>query len=192
MTDDAARRILDAAGRCIVKRGNTQIRMSEVAHDADVVRSTVYRYFPTRDDLLLGLVLRRVDAALGRLVRGLRHPDDPLRCIPRMVLEPAESVDGDQLNEALFASESTSLTAALALGSEQIVDVVVGHYDELFARWQDDGTMHPDLDRREVARWIHTAVLHLLSPPWRHRSRAAKRRFVDQFVVRALVPQIGH
>ena len=192
MTDDAARRILDAAGRCIVKRGNTQIRMSEVAHDADVVRSTIYRYFPTRDDLLLGLVLRRVDAALGRLVRGLRHPDDPLQCIPRMVLEPAESVDGDQLNEALFASESTSLTAALALGSEQIVDVVVGHYDELFARWQDDGTMHPDLDRREVARWIHTAVLHLLSPPWRHRSRAAKRRFVDQFVVRALVPQIGH
>ena len=192
MTDDAARRILDAAGRCIVRRGNTQIRMSEVAREADVVRSTVYRYFPTRDDLLLGLVLRRVDAALGRLVRGLRHPDDPLQCIPRMVLEPAESVDGDQLNEALFASESTALTAALALGSEQIVDVVVGHYDELFARWQDDGTMHPDLDRREVARWIHTAVLHLLSPPWRHRSRAAKRRFVDQFVVRALVPQIGH
>ena len=192
MTDDAARRILDAAGRCIVKRGNTQIRMSEVAHDADVVRSTVYRYFPTRDDLLLGLVLRRVDAALGRLVHGLRHLDDPLRCIPRMVLEPAESVDGDQLNEALFASESTARSAALALGSEQIVDVVVGHYDELFARWQDDGTMYPDLDHREVARWIPTAVLHLLSPSWRHRSRAAKRRFVDQFVVRALVPQVGH
>jgi TetR/AcrR family transcriptional regulator len=192
MTDDAARRIMDAAGRCIVRRGNTQIRMSEVAREADMVRSTVYRYFPTRDDLLLDLVLRRVDAALGRLVRGLRHPDDPLRCIPRMVLEPAESVDGDQLNEALFASESTALTAALALGSEQIVDVVVGHYDDLFARWQDDGTMYPDLDRREVARWIHTAVLHLLSPSWRHRSRAAKRRFVDQFVVRALVPQIGH
>jgi TetR/AcrR family transcriptional regulator len=192
MTDDAARRILDAAGRCVVKRGNTQIRMSEVAHEADMVRSTVYRYFPTRDDVLLGLVLRRVDAALARLVRGLRHPEDPCRCIPRMVLEPAQSVDGHELNEALFASESTALTTALALGSEQLVDVVVGHYDDLFARWQADGTMYPDLDRREVARWIHTAVLHLLSPSWRHQSRAAKRRFVDQFVVRALVPRLGH
>jgi TetR/AcrR family transcriptional regulator len=192
MTDDAARRILDAAGRCVVKRGNTQIRMSEVADEADMVRSTVYRYFPTRDDVLLGLVLRRVDAALARLVRGLRHPEDPSRCIPQMVLEPAQSVDGDPLNEALFASESTALTTALALGSEQLVDVVVGHYDDLFARWQSDGTMYPDLDRREVARWIHTAVLHLLSPPWRHQSRAAKKRFVDQFVVRALVPRLGH
>ena len=192
MTDDAARRILDAAGRCIVKRGNTQIRMSDVAGEADVVRSTVYRYFPTRDDLLLGLVLRRVDAALGRIVRDLRHPDDPARCIPCMVLQPAESVDGDLLNEALFASESTALTTALALGSEELVDVVVGHYDALFARWQADGSMYPDLDRREVARWIHTAVLHLLTPSWRHRPRAAKRRFVAQFVVRALLPRFGH
>ena len=192
MTDDARVRILDAAGRCIVRRGNTQIRMAEVADDAGVVRSTVYRYFPTRDELLLALVLMRIDAALARLVRSLRRPDDPRRCLPRMVLVPVDSVDGDTLNEALFASESTALSAALELGSERIVDLVIAHYDPLFAKWQDDGEMYPDLDRREVARWVHTAALFLLSPPWRYRSHAAKRRFVDQFVVRALVPQIGH
>ena len=192
MADDARLRILDAAGRCIERRGDTQIRMAEVADDAGVVRSTVYRYFPTRDELLLGLVLMRIDAALARLVRSLRRPDDPRRCIPRMVLVPVDSVDGDPLNEALFASASTALSAALELGSEQIVDVVIAHYEPLFARWQAGGEMYPDLDRREVARWIHTAALFLLSPPWRHRSHRAKRRFVDQFVVRALVPQIGH
>lgn len=188
MTDDAAARILDAAGRCIVARGNTQIRMAEVADDAGLVRSTVYRYFATRDDLLLGLVLRRIDAALARIVRALRYPDDPRRCLPRMVLVPVDSVDGDPLNEALFASESTALSSALALGSERIVDVIVAHYDPLFARWQGAGLMYADVDRREAARWTHTAALVLLSSPWRHRSPAAKRRFVDQFVVRALVP----
>jgi TetR/AcrR family transcriptional regulator len=192
MADDARLRILDAAGRCIERRGDTQIRMAEVADDAGVVRSTVYRYFPTRDELLLGLVLMRIDAALARLVRSLRRPDDPRRCIPRMVLVPVDSVDGDPLNEALFASASTALSAALELGSEQIVDVVIAHYEPLFAKWQAAGEMYPDLDRREVARWIHTAALFLLSPPWRHRSHGAKRRFVDQFVVRALVPRIGH
>ncbi len=192
MTDDARERILAAAGRCIERRGDTQIRMAEVANDAGLVRSTVYRYFPTRDDLLLGLVLMRIDAALARLVRSLRRPDDPRRCIPRMVLVPVDSVDGDPLNEALFASESTALAGALELGSERIVDVVIAHYEPLFAAWQTDGEMYPDLDRREVARWIHTAALFLLSEPWRHRSHRAKRRFVDQFVVRALVPPIGH
>ena len=133
MTDDARERILAAAGRCIVRRGDTQIRMAEVADDAGLVRSTVYRYFPTRDDLLLGLVLMRIDAALARLVRSLRWPDDPRRCIPRMVLVPVDSVDGDPLNEALFASESTALAGALELGSERIVDVVIAHYEPLFA-----------------------------------------------------------
>jgi TetR/AcrR family transcriptional regulator len=69
---------------------------------------------------------------------------------------------------------------------------VIAHYEPLFVRWQANGVMYRDLDRREVARWTHTAALVLLSPPWRGRSAAAKRRFVDQFVVRALVPQIGH
>jgi TetR/AcrR family transcriptional regulator len=192
MSDDAQRRILDAASRCLVRRGNTQLRMAEVAVEAGVVRSTVYRYFPTRDELLLGLLLMRIDAALSRLVATLRYPEDPRRCIPRMVLVPVGSVDGDPLNEALFAGESDALSAALALGSDQIVDVIVTHYEPLFARWQAAGAMHPDVDRREVARWLHTAALFLLAPPWRNRSQAAKRRFVDQFVVRALVPPIGH
>lgn len=192
MTEEAHDRILAAAARCVVVRGDTQIRMGEVAAEAGVVRSTLYRYFPTRDELLLGLVLARIDAALARLVRGLRFPDDPARCLPRMVLVPVGSVDGDALNEALFASESTALKAALELGSERIVDVIVRHYDPVFARWQEIGAMYPDLDRREAARWTHTAALLLLSPAWRYRSKAAQRRFVDHFVVRALVPQIGH
>jgi AcrR family transcriptional regulator len=192
VTDDPRMRILDAAGRCIERRGNTQIRMAEVAEEAGMVRSTVYRYFPTRDDLVLGLVLLRVDAALAKLVRSLRFPRDARRSIPPMVLVPAESVVGNPLNEALFATESLALSTVLEVGSEQLVDLIALHFGPLFERWQADGEMYPDLDRREVARWIHTAALVLLSPAWRGRTTAAKRRFVEQFVVRALVPQIGH
>jgi AcrR family transcriptional regulator len=116
--EEARRRILDAAGRCIVERGNTQFRMGEVADAAGVSRSTVYRYFPARDDVLLGLILMRVDHALGELVRSLAAPDDPVRSVPEMVLARVESVDGDPLNEALFAAESTTVATALEKGSE--------------------------------------------------------------------------
>ena len=115
--EEARRRILDAAGRCIVRRGNTQFRMGEVADEAGVSRSTVYRYFPGRDDVLLGLMLMRVDKALGDLVRSLPAPDDPVRSVPEMVLARVESVDGNPLNEALFAAESTGVATALEKGS---------------------------------------------------------------------------
>ena len=77
MTRKPAGRILDAAGRCIVRRGNTQFRMGEVSDEAGVSRSTVYRYFPGRDDVLLGLMLMRVDHALGDLVRSLHRSGRP-------------------------------------------------------------------------------------------------------------------
>lgn len=188
--EEARGLILDAAGRCIVRRGNTQFRMGEVADEAGVSRSTVYRYFPGRDDVLLGLMLMRVDNALGELVRSLPAPDDPVRSVPEMVLARVESVDGNPLNEALFAAESTGVAAALEKGSEPLVELLLRHYEPLLNRWKLAGRLHGDLDFRAVVQWLHTTTLFLLGPSWRHRAPADKREFVEQFVVRALVPSI--
>ena len=188
--EEARRRILAAAGRCIVRRGNTQFRMGELADEAEVSRSTVYRYFPGREEVLLGLMLMRVDNALGELVRSLPAPDDPVRSVPQMVLARVESVDGNPLNEALFAAESTAVAAALEKGSEPIVELLLRHYEPLLNRWKLAGRLYEDLDPRSVVQWLHTTTLFLLAPSWRYRTVADKREFVEQFVVRALVPQI--
>ncbi len=188
--EEARKRILDAAGRCILRRGNTQVRMGEVADEAGVSRSTVYRYFPGRDEVLLGLMLKRVDNALANLVRSLPAPEDPVRSVPEMVLARIESVDGNPLNEALFAAESTAVATALEKGSEPIVELLLSHYGPLLKRWKLAGRLHDDLDPRSIVQWLHTTTLFLLTPSWRYRSLADKREFVEQFVVRALVPQI--
>jgi TetR/AcrR family transcriptional regulator len=186
--EEARRRLLEAAGRCIVRRGNAQIRMAEVADEAGVSRSTLYRYFSNRDEVLLGLMLARADTALGDLVRSLRHPDDPVRSLPEMVLARVESVEGNPLNEALFAAESTAVPTALEMGSEPIVKVLLAHYEPLLRRWKQAGRLYADLDPRSIVEWIHTTTLFLLAPSWRHRSAPDKRKFVEQFLVRALVP----
>ena len=188
--EEARRRLLEAAGRCIVRRGNAQIRMAEVADEAGVSRSTLYRYFPNRDEVLLGLMLARVDTALGELVRSLRDPDDPVRSLPEMVLARVESVSGNPLNEALFAAESTAVPTALEVGAQPVVEVLLRHYGPLLQRWQDAERLYPDLDHRSVVQWLSATTLFLLTPSWRHRSPAEKHRFLEQFLVRALVPQI--
>lgn len=162
--------------------------MAEVATEAGVVRSTVYRYFPSRDDLLLALLLTRIDAALAAHVASLPHPDDASASIQELMLVPVQSVVGDALNEALMSGESTAVTTALEIGSEQIVDVIVRHYGPLFEKWQANGGLHADLDPRETARWLHTASLFLLAPAWRHKPVDDKRRFIEQYLLRALVP----
>lgn len=185
--DQARGRLLEAASRCITRRGNAQIRMSEVAEEAGVVRSTVYRYFPTREDLLIELLKTRTDSAIGTLVCALAHPDDAALSIPELILAPIALVEGNPLNEALFSGESAALVSGLGSGSEPVIDVLLRHFGPLLDRWQMDGQMPADLDGRETVRWMQAAWLFLLSPVWRARSESAKRQFVEQYVVRALV-----
>lgn len=190
LSDEVAARglLLDALARSILRRGSADVSMAEVADEAGVTRSTLYRYFATRNDLLLALVLRRLDAALERVVEALCRHEDPAVWLTELALQLTELVDRDPLNAALFDVSSSGLMAELGLGSEAIVDVEVAHLGPLLKRWQQAGSLYADLDVRETVRWLNAVLLVLQAPTWRTRSRPAKRRWLQRYVVRALVP----
>ena len=186
--DEARRRLLEAATRCIERRGNTQIRMAEVADEAGVVRSTVYRYFSSRDELLLGLLLLLIDAMMHDAAHELSRPADAAHSLIEMMTGAISSIPDDALTLALASSESVAVSAALEMGSDQIVDVMARHIGPVLEGWQRTGQLHADLDLRDTLRWLHTTSLFLLSPPWFKRSDAEKRTFIEHYLVRALVP----
>jgi TetR/AcrR family transcriptional regulator len=109
-------------------------------------------------------MLARIDTALGDLVRSLRHPDDPVRSLPELVLARVDSVEGDALNEALFAAESTAVATALEMGSRPIVEVLLRHYGPLLRQWKLAGRLYDDLDPSSTVQWLHTTTLFLLAP----------------------------
>ena len=149
--------------------------MAEVADEAGVARSTVYRYFATRGDLIQDLLVRRTEAALDTVVRSLPHPDDAARSIPDLILAPVGLVEGNPLNEALFSPESRPFVTALGAQRGTARRRALRHYGPLLERWQDAGQVYGDLDLRETIRWMNATSLVLLAPPWRQRTTAAKR-----------------
>ena len=56
--DEARRRLLDAAEVCYERRGVSRTTVDDIAKEASVHRTTVYRYFGTRDDVLAFVLLR--------------------------------------------------------------------------------------------------------------------------------------
>ncbi|SEO49056.1 TetR/AcrR family transcriptional regulator [Trujillonella endophytica] len=189
--DETRQRLVEATTRCIAARGSVRMTVADVAVEAGVARSTVYRYFPTRDDLLLGVLVSRIDASVDRQVAALGDPDDAVGSIAELVLGSIELVGGDPVNEALFSAEGRWVVTALEFGAEPVVDAVYRHLRPLLERWQADGQLHPDLDLRETARWINAVSNLMLSPPLAQRSAAAKRLFLDHYLLRALVPAGG-
>jgi AcrR family transcriptional regulator len=111
--------ILDAARAVIAERGPEKLRMSAIAAAAGVSRPTLYRWFPSKEDLLAALTAyeeqvfdqrlraaveaqrtpaRRLDAALRLLVTyldGLMGPD-PIGADPGFALQSLAASIGPQ------------------------------------------------------------------------------------------------
>lgn len=71
---DKAERILTAARRLVVQQGARRLSLTDVATLAGVSRPTVYRYFPTKEDLLTALgklEYRRLNSAMQQAISGV-------------------------------------------------------------------------------------------------------------------------
>lgn len=185
--DEAVSLILDATGRCIARRGNARISMAEVADEASVARSTLYRYFSTRTDLLREFLLARAESFISSAVAALTDPGDAAKSLPILILHPVETGQGMVITDALFAPESEGMVMSLELGTELILETCHRHFAPLLMQWQADGQIHADLDIRMTVRWIMAQSLLLFSGSWQGLSPSERRAFVDQYMVRALV-----
>lgn len=87
LRDLTAAAIIDSAARLIAERGEAA-SMEEIATSAGIARATLYRYFPSRDELLTAMAMTSVqeltvrireadleavpfDEAIARLARGI-------------------------------------------------------------------------------------------------------------------------
>jgi TetR/AcrR family transcriptional regulator len=131
---EARRRLIAAACACIVPRGSARIRMSEVADEAGVARSTLYRYFRTREELIIGLFLSKIDPPLALVISRLPDPDNAARSLPDLVLMPLGFVDGNPVNEALFSADGRDFVASLELSSEPLFDASFRHLAPVLKR----------------------------------------------------------
>jgi AcrR family transcriptional regulator len=88
------RRILDAARKLIAERG-LHVGYDEIAREADVGVGTVYRRFPTREQLVHELFQDRVDAVVG-LAEDARRVEDPWQGLCQFMEQDFELQSSDR------------------------------------------------------------------------------------------------
>jgi AcrR family transcriptional regulator len=174
-SDLAAQQILDAAGRLFAQQGVAGTAMGDVARAAGCSRTTLYRYFDSRDALRMAYVHRegrRIGREVGEAVGGI---DDPRPRLVEAVLEALRRVRGEPTLAAWFAVDDRGLTVELARRSPVIEAIAAGFLG---------APTDEDVVRR--ARWLVRVIVSLLVMPGTDEDD--ERETLERFVAPVVVP----
>jgi AcrR family transcriptional regulator len=187
-------RILEGALRAIARHGLTKLGMNDVSASAGVSRGTLYRYFPSREDLLCSLAefeTRRFRQNVGEAVRAARGADFRMEVAVghvaryvseqpaiRRILETEPAFVLGYLREhfAELRSLSLGLLAPVLRDTEPVRSgaVTVEQLCDWLTRVMISAVLFPDPDPDEMARAL-TAVYRLLSEPATAEARKERR-----------------
>jgi AcrR family transcriptional regulator len=136
------RRVVTAARRCMAREG-LDAGMEDIARAAGVGVGTVYRHFPTKDELVEALASERFerlrDLALAALAK-----DDPWQAFEDFIREAARiQTDDRALSEVLGSRPETMSRAADRVGMIDLTAQVLG-------RAQKAGVVRKDADPRDI------------------------------------------
>lgn len=107
-----SRQLLGAAARLMDRDGSEAVSMQAVAAEAGVSVGLIYRYFKSKDDLLLAMIVEVLDAFAERVPRAISAAgEDPVRRLAGAFRTYCEVIDEHRHAAALTYRESKSLTA---------------------------------------------------------------------------------
>lgn len=126
-------RILDAGFACAERFGIGRTTMSDVARAAGLSRQTLYRYFPSKHDLIAALVLREEERLIAE-VRAQAEPHEDLRpALEAAFLTCLRFFRNHPLLTRVMAMEPQELIPFLTTEGNTVIDLGTRTMEEVLA-----------------------------------------------------------
>ena len=132
---DTATRILDATLATMADHGIARLSLEDVARRAKLSRQTVYRYFPSKKELLDATVLREEQVFIANMIAAAeRHKE--LEPALRAAIEAAlRTGQAHVLLNRLLATEPNSLVALVTTDQGPVLSAARHALEEILGGW---------------------------------------------------------
>ena len=162
---DPRRNILRAAKQCYLSEGIAGTGMREVAAAAGVARSTLYRYFPSRDDVLVATIKLEMEAANARIGKRLEKFVEPADIIVEGLMMAIEDIPKRPLLKAVFASDEDAMARRIVWNSDIIVRFGEELMDSVVRPALDANLLHTEVAPEVLIEWVYRVLLSFLTLP---------------------------
>jgi AcrR family transcriptional regulator len=132
-----------AAARKVMAREGLDAQMDEIARKAGVGVGTVYRHFPTKEDLVEALAGERFVRLAELADEALEHPD-PWQAFVEFMRASAEIQVADRALSEVLTSRPQVMRAAA-----ESVDMLA-RVARVISRGQEAGAIRPDVEPEDV------------------------------------------
>lgn len=154
ISDLRRREILQAATEVFGTNGISGVSMSEIAERAGIGKSTIYEYFPSKDDLF-SEACREKMLEIAKSVQVVFAREQPFRiqfcAYCEVLLDTMKNLD---INTALMQLINNSLVEELTKSARQMRDFSIQQIMQALRRAQETGEINPELDPRLTACYL--------------------------------------
>lgn len=157
--------ILRAARSCYLADGISKTGMREVASAAGVARSTLYRYFPGRDDVLVATIKREMDAVNTRIRDRLDLFSDPGDVLVEGLLLAMREIPANPLLNAVFVSDEDARARRVVWSSELIVNFGEELMESTLQPALEAGLLQDQVQPEVMIEWVYRVLLSFLTLP---------------------------
>lgn len=187
-TDFAREQILDAAWRCYNANTIYKTSMEHIAREAKVSRTTVYRYFENRDEVLTGVMMR----ALHQLIDDIRHTVVATDSFADFIVESlvcgVEAVPKSPML-ALSLQEQSNVFNRIYIVSQETLAILVDFFSERFEQARRDGELREGIELLPLIDWLIHVISAYMIAPTAVQSADDWRKMLRTFLVPAVVRQ---
>lgn len=182
---EARRRIVEAAMRCVDRRG-PKTTLADVAAELSVIRQTVYRYFPGTDQLFAAVGLVAVEKFVDDLAEHLQPLTDPADWVVEALATVIERLPDERHLTLLLAAGRTA-PFAQTMTSDASRRVNRSLLNRSSVDWGAAGLGDDEIDGllEVMVRLVQSMVVDPPDPP---RAGPELRRFLRRWVAPAVDP----
>lgn len=177
-------RLVDAAEDVVRERGVAALRLDSVAEAVDLHRSSIYRYFDSKEALITAVVVQASLRVGHRVIERLGDDADPERfLVDGLVIALGEMGDNPVFTSLLAPAASASVAriagTALTEGIRPLIE-------PMFVAAAQRGVLRADVTPEDAVQWLQIVATGLLRLPGT-RDPEELRALLQRMLVPALL-----
>lgn len=187
--DDARERLLNAAEACFERFGLRRTTIDDVAREAKVSRSTVYRYFDGRGDLIAAAYMRESDAVNEKVKALMGKPGRFTDRLIKATMRSIESVRQGKYLPLMLTPEGAILASKAVTASSAFYETMRDTMGPFVEQAKAGGEMRTDLELDDFNEWMLRIIFSFAmfdSPTQRDQKHI--RHLLETFLAPALAP----